>query len=247
MTFRTLLRSASLFAFAAWGGAAVLVAAPAGSSATARSVASEGATSHSVVTLRANRVARKAPRFSAGRIAAIPGRRPLTEVRTVLPVLASQVDDGGVTWHHVRIPGRPAGRTGWITAAQTTLSTTPWSINVELAPRTVEVYLRGRLVREFRAVVGTAQTPTPRGDFFVEEAVALHDDAEGGPFALALSARSAVLQEFNGGPGQIAIHGTNGLGAEFGTAASHGCVRLSTAAITWLAGRIGAGTPVSVH
>jgi hypothetical protein len=29
----------------------------------------------------------------------------------------------------------------------------------------------------------------------------------GGPFALALSARSDVFQEFDGGPGQIAIDG----------------------------------------
>lgn len=245
MTVRARLRSASLLAFAAWGGGAVLVAAPAAS--TAYSAATRESTTHSVVTLRADRVARKAPRFSAGRVAAIAGRRPLTDVRTVLPVLASNIDDGGVTWHQVQIPGRPAGRTGWITSAQTNLATRPWSIKVKLGSRTVEVYLRGRRVREFRAVVGATQTPTPRGDFFVEEAVALDDDAEGGPFALALSARSAVLQEFNGGPGQIAIHGTNGLGADLGTAASHGCLRLSTAAITWLAGRIDAGSQVSVH
>ena len=34
----------------------------------------------------------------------------------------------------------------------------------------------------------------------------------GAPFALALSARSNVLQEFEGGPGQIAIHGVANLG-----------------------------------
>jgi len=34
----------------------------------------------------------------------------------------------------------------------------------------------------------------------------------GGPFALALSARSNVLQEFDGGPGQIAIYGRDGPG-----------------------------------
>ena len=31
-----------------------------------------------------------------------------------------------------------------------------------------------------------------------------------------------------------------------GTAASHGCVRLDTAAITWLGERIGPGVPVTV-
>ena len=55
-----------------------------------------------------------------------------------------------------------------------------------------------------------------------------------------------MLQEFEGGPGQIALHGTNGLSGALGTAASHGCIRLSTGAITWLARRIGAGVPLTI-
>ncbi|MBA2515048.1 MAG: L,D-transpeptidase, partial [Solirubrobacterales bacterium] len=67
-------------------------------------------------------------------------------------------------------------------------------------------------------------------------------------FALATSARSEVLQEFNGGPGQIALHGTDNLPDDpLGTAASHGCVRLSTRAITWLARRIGRGVPLTIR
>ncbi len=68
----------------------------------------------------------------------------------------------------------------------------------------------------------------------------------GGPYALALSARSYVLQEFAGGPGQIAVHGVWNVGGTMGTAASHGCVRLDTAAITWIGQRIGPGVPVTI-
>ncbi len=68
----------------------------------------------------------------------------------------------------------------------------------------------------------------------------------GGPYALATSARSNVFQEFEGGPGQIALHGTNNLVGSLGTAASHGCIRLSTRAITWMARRIGAGVPLTI-
>ena len=64
----------------------------------------------------------------------------------------------------------------------------------------------------------------------------------GGPFALALSARSNVLQEFEGGPGQIALHGRENLGGTLGTAESHGCIRLDTASIDWLAARIDPGS-----
>jgi lipoprotein-anchoring transpeptidase ErfK/SrfK len=95
-------------------------------------------------------------------------------------------------------------------------------------------------------VVGKPSTPTPRGAFFVEEALALSSYEAGGPFALATSARSNVFQEFEGGPGQIGIHGTNNLSGAPGTAVSHGCIRLGTHAITWLARRIGAGVPLTI-
>jgi lipoprotein-anchoring transpeptidase ErfK/SrfK len=56
-----------------------------------------------------------------------------------------------------------------------------------------------------------------------------------------------VLQEFEGGPGQIAMHGRDNLGGTLGAAESHGCIRLATASIEWLAGRIGPGTPVTIY
>ena len=68
----------------------------------------------------------------------------------------------------------------------------------------------------------------------------------GAPFALALSARSNVLQEFAGGPGQIAMHGVANIGGTLGTAASHGCVRLGGRSIRWLAARIAPGVPVTI-
>ena len=68
----------------------------------------------------------------------------------------------------------------------------------------------------------------------------------GGPFALATSARSSVLQEFDGGPGQIGIHGVQHLGGVPGTAVSHGCIRLANRAIRWLAARIGSGVRVTI-
>lgn len=68
----------------------------------------------------------------------------------------------------------------------------------------------------------------------------------GAPFALALSARSNVLQEFAGGPGQIAMHGVANLGGTLGTAISHGCIRLADQSIRWLAARIEPGVPVTI-
>jgi len=117
---------------------------------------------------------------------------------------------------------------------------------VRLSSRTVTVYRAGRISSRFRAVVGKPSTPTPRGQFFVEESLELSSYDAGGPFALATSARSNVLHEFEGGPGQIGIHGRDNLSGALGTAVSHGCIRLSTHAVTWLARRIGAGVPLTI-
>ena len=143
-------------------------------------------------------------------------------------------------------PGSPERITGWIEQAGTIEAKTTWHILVSLATRRVRAYSHGRVVKTFAAVVGKPSTPTPSGQFFVEETVQMPAGDAGGPFALALSARSDVLQEFEGGPGQIAIHGRDNLVGAIGTGSSHGCVRLETASISWLAARIGPGTPVTI-
>jgi lipoprotein-anchoring transpeptidase ErfK/SrfK len=149
-------------------------------------------------------------------------------------------------WLHVRLPGRPNGTTGWIRNRKTTLTRTPWRLVVDTRRRIVVALRLGHAVRTFRAVVGKPSTPTPTGTFFVEEAIRLSPGVAGEPFALALSARSNVLQEFDGGPGQIALHSVAHIGGVLGTAVSHGCIRLDAAAMVWLVRRIGAGAPVTV-
>ncbi len=196
--------------------------------------------------------ARAAPSSAAKVVSVVVARRPITGVRTVLPELGRRRDAAGRTWLHVRLPGRALGRpappaTGWIRAAGTRAGSTRWHLVVRLRSRRVQAVRAGRVVRSFAAVVGRPSTPTPRGEFFVEENVRLPRARAGAPFALALSARSAVFQEFDGGPGQIALHGRGNLGGTPGTAASHGCVRLADADIAWLAARIAPGVPVTVR
>ena len=174
-------------------------------------------------------------------LALVPATTPITGERTTLPVLRVKR-----RWLEVRLPGRPNGHTGWIRRVATARSVTRWHIVVSPAHREVTVYRAGRPVRVFSAVVGKPSTPTPTGQFFVEEAIALRSTDVGAPFALALSARSNVLQEFAGGPGQIALHGLSNVGGVLGTAVSHGCVRLADTAIRWLAARIGPGVPVTI-
>ena len=186
------------------------------------------------------------PAPAAARTGHVAATRPITRARTVLPVLRRRTVDG-TRWLRVRLPGRPNGHTGWIKARATVSKRTRWHVVVAPARRRVLVFNRARRVRSFSAIVGTAATPTPAGRFFVEENVLMPPGSVGAPFALALSARSNVLQEFAGGPGQTAIHGTGNVGGVLGTAASHGCVRLGGRAIRWLAARIPAGAPVTIR
>lgn len=220
-------------------GAGLLVGGP-GTALASRAVPSTQA----LTVVLADHIVRVRPSAGAGRVDTVQARRPLTRARTVLPVLA--VGGPNDSWLRVRLPGRPNGHAGWISARATRSTATAWRIRVDLSARRVSVYREGRAVRHFRAIVGKPSTPTPRGSFFVEEALALSSFEPGAPYALATSARSNVLQEFAGGPGQIALHGTRNVPGALGSAASHGCVRLSSRAISWLASRIGAGVPLSI-
>ncbi len=237
-TRRRGLALASTLAVAAIG---CVVSAPAGA------VGLRVPASQPLVVVLHEHVARTRPNAHAGRIESVDDRRPLTRARTVLPVLGRATSRTGGSWLHVRLPGRPNGHMGWISSRRTRRTSTEWHLSVKLSTRRVTVYHGGHARRHFRAVVGKPSTPTPRGAFFIEEALALSPYEAGGPFALATSARSNVFQEFEGGPGQIGIHGTNGLTGALGTAVSHGCIRLGTHAVTWLARRIGAGVPLTIR
>jgi hypothetical protein len=197
--------------------------------------------------LQYGHLAYRDPRTSSRRLMSVPSRTPITGEDTTLPVIARADVRGGTRWLKVRLPGRPNGLTGWIKQGGTRERITPWHIIVSLPARRVWVYRDGRIRRRFNAVVGKPSTPTPTGDFFVQETVILGPDRPGGPLALALSARSNALSEFDGGPGQIAIHGRDLLGGTLGQAQSHGCTRLATAAIEWLAARISPGVPVTIY
>jgi lipoprotein-anchoring transpeptidase ErfK/SrfK len=70
-----------------------------------------------------------------------------------------------------------------------------------------------------------------------------------GPWVLSLTASSNVLENFEGGPGRVGIHGRGGASLldPLGSARSHGCIRISNAPVRWLARRARPGTPVRVY
>jgi lipoprotein-anchoring transpeptidase ErfK/SrfK len=225
--------------------AATLAGVTAGSAVAAGMPARIQATQRLAVLSTAHGV-RQEPEAGAPQTGLLPARGPITGEPTTVPVIGALTGPDEVQWLRVMLPGRPNGSTGWIAQQGTRKLVTDWHIVVDLARRRVSTYSAGHVVRTFQAVVGKPSTPTPTGEFFVEETLQMSPGEAGGPFALALSARSNVLQEFEGGPGQIAIHGRDNLGGTLGAAESHGCIRLATASIEWLAARIGPGTPVTI-
>jgi lipoprotein-anchoring transpeptidase ErfK/SrfK len=225
--------------------AVCLLAVTAGSAAAAMPIRVQ--TTQELAVLSTAHVVHREPAAGSPRVSFVRADRPITGEQTTLPVIGHSTGLGGMRWLEVMLPGRPDGSTGWIAQQGTHELITDWRIMVDLAARRLRVYRDGRTVKTFQVVIGKPSTPTPTGQFFVEETVQMPVGHPGGPFALALSARSNALQEFEGGPGQIAIHGREDLGGTLGAAESHGCIRLATASIDWLAGRIDPGTPVKIY
>jgi lipoprotein-anchoring transpeptidase ErfK/SrfK len=205
-----------------------------------------------LVTLLESKGIHAHPVFGSPTLAGVSYYRPLTLVHTTLPVLAQMTDDEGREWLRVRLPGRAVDRkapppTGWITADYTRMAKTVWHLVVEIRTRRVLAYRDGQLVRTFTVIVGKPSTPTPRGDYFIEEGIRLPPHHLEAPGALATSARSHVFKEFMGGLPQIALHGMVNIGGKMGTAVSNGCIRMTSTAIVWLRKHIRAGVPLTIR
>ncbi|HEY6886818.1 MAG TPA: L,D-transpeptidase [Solirubrobacter sp.] len=171
---------------------------------------------------------------------------------SALLVLAARTDREGRCWLQVRLPTRPNVAEGWVDAGLVQLAPTAWRIEVALHARTVMLLRAGERVARYRAVVGASATPTPRGLFALMDAYPNDPDDFLGRWVLTLTAHSDVLRRYDGGDGRVALHGRGGesLREPLGSAASHGCVRISNTAIASIVKRIGLaaipGTPVRI-
>jgi lipoprotein-anchoring transpeptidase ErfK/SrfK len=155
---------------------------------------------------------------------------------------------GAAGWLQVQISRRPNGTTAWIHSSDVTVRGVNNRIVVEREARQLTVYRGTTSDVLFQAPVadGAPATPTPLGDFFVDIVVRVdHPTGAYGPYQLSVAAFSDVLQSFGGGPGQIAIHGTNHPEL-IGRFVSNGCVRMNNDDVTALANLAPVGTPVQI-
>jgi lipoprotein-anchoring transpeptidase ErfK/SrfK len=165
----------------------------------------------------------------------------------VFAVLGRVVDGTCATrWFHVELPVRPNGATGYVRAFAVQLVSVRTRIVVDLARRRLTLLRRGKVVLRTPAAIGTAATPTPKGRFYVKEALlAANPHGAFGPGALGVSSYSPVLTGWaQGGP--IGIHGTDDP-SSIGQPRSNGCIRVPNAIARRLLRIVPLGTPVIVR
>lgn len=165
---------------------------------------------------------------------------------TVFLIRAVLRDGCGRVWYRVSLPVRPNGATGFVMARNVRVVRVETRIVVDLSDREMTLYRSAKPVIRSRVAVGSADTPTPTGRYYVNQRL-LTADPTGpwGPGAIGVSAFSEVLRDWpQGGP--IAIHGT-GDPRSIGQAASYGCVRLPNGTLRRMFAATPAGTPVHIR
>jgi lipoprotein-anchoring transpeptidase ErfK/SrfK len=151
-------------------------------------------------------------------------------------------------WLQVSLPVAPNGQTGWVRTNQVTLHQNDYRVDVLRTAHQLRVYRQNVLQKSYPIAVGTADTPTPGGVYFLKVLLQPpNPNGAYGPYAYGLSGYSSVLTSFDGGTGVIGIHGTD-QPQVIGHDASHGCIRLTDADITDLHNRFNLklGTPVRI-
>jgi len=156
------------------------------------------------------------------------------------------VEHEGEGWHRVLLPVRPNGSTGWVRDEDVSLAAHRFRVEVELARHRIRVWKAGEVFLKAPIAVGTEDTPTPGGRFYIKELLRPPDpNSIYGAYAYGLSGFSNVYRSFNGGEGVIGIHGTNDPSV-IGTDVSAGCIRMTNEDIEKLVPVLPLGTPVDI-
>jgi hypothetical protein len=105
-------------------------------------------------------------------------------------------------WYQVLLPVRPNGTTGWVRAADVEVMGLPYGIKVHLGSLRLELFREGRLERTFPIGIGTVDTPTPPGRYFIKYLMRPDDqNTLFGRFVYGLSGFSDVVRDVPGGGG----------------------------------------------
>lgn len=149
-------------------------------------------------------------------------------------------------WVQAYIPVRPNETTAWFPRADVSISSDPYHIAIAIAAHQLVLYKNNVAVFSAPVATGAPDSPTPTGSYFVAFIVKLTDPGNVyGPYAMGTSDFSNTYYSFEGGPGQVGIHGTNQPWV-IGSYASHGCIRMYNNDIATVAQQVPPGTPVEI-
>src|SRR3954453_3176138 len=120
-------------------------------------------------------VVRAEPRDGALEVARVRplGRRGLREVVRLIAVRSSGAC--AAAWYRVRLSVLPNGTTGWVRASAVKSYRVQSRIVIDLSQRHLRLFRSGKLAFETSVAVGSSATPTPRGNYFVNERYILPD------------------------------------------------------------------------
>jgi L,D-transpeptidase-like protein len=160
-------------------------------------------------------------------------------------LLSELVAANGIRWVHIRVPGRPNGREGWVPRD----ALGPYRIVrsflvVNRKTLRLTLYRSGRRVFRAPIGVGKAATPTPPGRFWIREKFRVSGRTIYGSRAIGTSAYAPYLTDWPNG-GVIGLHGTNKPRLIPGRP-SHGCIRMRNRDIERLYPLVSRGTPVEI-
>jgi hypothetical protein len=188
--------------------------------------------------------ARAEPAATAPIVETLELETPEGTTNIVLVVGERSRPDG--VWVHVRLAVLPNNLTGWVPRrALGGYHFLHTHLDVNLKRSTATLFNDGRTVFTAPIGMGKAESPTPRGEFYVRDRLSGFGDPFYGPVAFGTSARSPVFTDWPAG-GFVGIHGTNEPELIPGRI-SHGCIRMRNADILRLGRLMPVGTPVTIR
>jgi hypothetical protein len=189
-------------------------------------------------------VARAKPTVHSAPVGPLPNRTP--DGTTNIVVADGESDASGTPWVHVSLAVLPNGTEGWVPrSALGGWSFVETRLVIDRARLTAILFDAGHVVFRARVGVGVPATPTPPGTFYVRDRLTGFTNPMYGPLAFGTNARSPTLTDWPGG-GVVGIHGTDQPNLIPGRV-SHGCVRLTNAAILRLGKLMPIGTRVTIE
>jgi L,D-transpeptidase-like protein len=190
-------------------------------------------------------VARTAPEANAAVVGRFDRRNVFGSVQVFL--LDREVVDGrGLRWYRALLPLRPNGTHGFLRADDLELRTTSYRLDLNRSAFRLRLFDGCELLKSFRVGIGTGETPTPVGRFYINTLLKPPDPGTVyGAYAYGLSAYSPVLTYWKDG-GFIGLHGTNEP-SSIGHRSSHGCIRMLNGDIEKLVKILPLGTPITIH